>query len=106
MAPEVTAKSWVIYDKLRGAVIDGKKITKKTEVASLTKIMTFCVCNEVLKRHSLEPRKYAIAHIPGKSLCARFKVGVRCARDKRRASVRRPIDASRSLLCIDAALRK
>ena len=55
LAPEITAKSWLIYDKLTEMVMEGCKINKRMEVASLTKIMTFCVCVEVLKRYNLDP---------------------------------------------------
>lgn len=49
--PEVTAKSWIVFNKLTNEIVDGRKMLKKLEVASLTKIMTFCVCMEVLKRN-------------------------------------------------------
>ena len=55
--PDISAKSWVVYNKLTSEIVVGKKMVKKMEVASLTKIMTFCVCLEVLNRNYLESKK-------------------------------------------------
>ena len=55
--PNITARSWLVWDKVNEVVVEAHKMNKRMEVASLTKIMTFCVCWEVLKRHHLDPTK-------------------------------------------------
>jgi D-alanyl-D-alanine carboxypeptidase len=54
---DVSAKSWIVYDAKDRRVIVGKKVNKKLEVASLTKIMNFYVCLKTLSRYFLNPKK-------------------------------------------------
>jgi D-alanyl-D-alanine carboxypeptidase len=37
--PNISARSWIAYEMNSGKVIYGKRINKKREMASLTKIM-------------------------------------------------------------------
>jgi D-alanyl-D-alanine carboxypeptidase len=38
--PEVTAKSWMVYEMREGRALCGKRNYKKREMASLTKMMS------------------------------------------------------------------
>jgi len=53
--PEVSAKSWIVYEAKDRKVILGKKVNKKLEVASLTKIMNLYVCLKILQKDFLNP---------------------------------------------------
>ena len=55
--PEMTAKSWVVYDIDEKKVMIGKKYNKKREVASLTKIMNVYVCLKTLQRMMINPKR-------------------------------------------------
>lgn len=44
----ITAKSFIVYDCVADEVVMKRKITKKLEIASLTKIMTLFVTIKVL----------------------------------------------------------
>lgn len=58
--PQVSAKSWVIYEAKKGRFIHGKRIFKKREIASLTKIMNLIVVIDCVKRLMIDPRKWRV----------------------------------------------
>ena len=51
--PTISAKSWAVYEMKQSKFIYGKRIFKRREIASLTKIMNFITILELLKEHNL-----------------------------------------------------
>ena len=41
--PNISARSWIIYDRLNNEIVSGKNYNENLEIASLTKIMTLLV---------------------------------------------------------------
>lgn len=51
--PSVSAKSWAVYEMKQAKFIYGKRIFKKREIASLTKMMNFITILSLVKEHNL-----------------------------------------------------
>jgi D-alanyl-D-alanine carboxypeptidase len=51
--PQVTAKSWIVYEMKAQKYIYGKRNFKKREIASLTKIMNLITILEILENTQL-----------------------------------------------------
>ncbi|KAM3139286.1 hypothetical protein pb186bvf_008506 [Paramecium bursaria] len=56
----ITAKSFIVYDCIADEVVLKRKMTKKLEVASLTKIMTLYVTIKVLQELDIDPTRLMI----------------------------------------------
>ena len=54
--PNISAKSWAVFDVNKMRQIGGKREYQRREVASLTKIMTCHVVIELCKHWKLNPR--------------------------------------------------
>ena len=59
--PLVTAKAWSIYDTKKMLTLNSKNIDMKLEIASMTKIMTFYTCCQIMYKDmhciNFNPRK-------------------------------------------------
>lgn len=53
--PNVSAKSWKVFNVTNGTTVSQKDAHRKREIASLTKIMTFYTTLQLLQRFSLNP---------------------------------------------------
>lgn len=58
--PQVSAKSWIVYEARKGRYIHGKRIFKKREIASLTKIMNLIVVIDTLRKLQIDGRKWRV----------------------------------------------
>lgn len=58
--PQISASSWIIYEANRSKFIHGKRIFKKREIASLTKIMNLAVVIDTIRRCQLDARRLKV----------------------------------------------
>jgi serine-type D-Ala-D-Ala carboxypeptidase (penicillin-binding protein 5/6) len=55
--PKVTSKCWVLLDARENEVMWSKNMNKRSEVASLTKIMTLYVTCEIMEYLEIKPKE-------------------------------------------------
>jgi D-alanyl-D-alanine carboxypeptidase len=58
--PEVSAKSWMLYELREGRSLYGKRNYKKREMASLTKMMNLITILQLVERTGVDPRRVRV----------------------------------------------
>lgn len=53
--PAVSSKSWAVYEMKQDRLLYGKRVTRKKEIASLTKMMNLITALEIVNGLSLNP---------------------------------------------------
>lgn len=59
--PEVSAKSWLVYELREGRSLCGKRDYKKREMASLTKMMNLATILQLVERAGVDARRITVA---------------------------------------------
>ena len=58
--PQVSAHSWIAFEMNKMKFIHGKRIHRRREIASLTKIMNLITAIDTLERLGLDPRRVVV----------------------------------------------